>query len=234
MLIDSHCHLQFFKDEEIDDLVKESDEQDVKYLLSAGTALKEIPKLFEISEKYKNVYISVGVHPEESGEDYILEDLILHAENPVVLGIGETGLDYHYKNIDREKQILNFRKQIRVALAVKKPLIIHVREAGSDVLKILKEERGYKVGGVMHCFTQSLEFAKEALDLGFFISISGIITFNNAEDLRETIKSIPLEYLLVETDAPYLAPVPFRGKINKPAYVTHTASYVSNLKKISS
>jgi len=196
-----------------------------------GVSLEGMPNILSLAENHANLFATVGVHPEH--HDCLEPDissLLKIASHPKVLGIGETGLDYYWHKTRPEWQRERFRIHIRAAKSCGKPLIIHTRDAGDDTLRIMREEGADKVGGIMHCFTETRDVADAALDLGFHISFSGIVTFKNAKELKETARSIPIDRLLVETDAPYLAPVPHRGKTNEPAYVRHVANEIAALK----
>ena len=233
MLVDSHCHLDFadFADER-DAIVARARAAGVATMLTIGTRLDEFPGVRAIAEAYDDVWCSVGVHPHEAA-DYAMTGagaLVALAAHPRVVGIGETGLDFHYDHSPRDAQERVFRAHIEASQASGLPLIIHAREADDAVARILREER--PPPGVLHCFSSGRGLAETALELGFFISISGIVTFRNADDLRAIVRDVPLERLLVETDAPYLAPVPYRGRRNEPAYVAATAAAVAALKGI--
>ncbi|UJF19924.1 TatD family hydrolase [Vibrio sp. SS-MA-C1-2] len=237
MLIDSHCHLDKLNYDElhtgIDDVLEKAKQQGVTNILSVGVTLASFPAMLEMIEPYPEVFASCGVHPLDLENGFDAEMLSLLASNPRVIAIGETGLDYHYHPEHAEIQQHAFRQQIRIAKELNKPLIIHTRQAREDTLRLLREEGADQVGGVIHCFTEDWEFAQQAMALGFYISISGIVTFNKASELKDVVSRLPLERLLVETDAPYLAPVPYRGKENQPAYVKEVAQYVALLKGIS-
>jgi len=231
MLVDSHCHLDFPDlADKLDEMLAAMAANGVTHALCVGVNLEQLPAVLDLAEKHGNLFASVGVHPDyEDVEDPSVERLVELARHPKVVAIGETGLDYFRIKGQPEWQKQRFRNHIRAARASGKPLIVHTREAASDTLAILAEERANEAGGVMHCFTESWEVAKGALDLGFYISFSGIITFRSAEALREVVRQVPLERMLVETDSPYLAPVPHRGKTNQPAYVRHVAEEVAKL-----
>jgi TatD DNase family protein len=202
--------------------------------LCVAVNLPEFPQVLALAEKYQNLYASVGVHPDyEVEKEPDVADLVRLADHPKVIAIGETGLDYFRLKGDLDWQRERFRKHIQAAKRIGKPLIIHTREAADDTLRIMEEEGAASVGGIMHCFTESLEVAERAIALGFCISFSGIVTFKNALQLKEVAKQIPLDRILVETDSPYLAPVPFRGKTNQPAYVRHVAEEIAKLRQIS-
>ena len=234
MLVDSHCHLNF--PELIADIeaVRQSmSDNAVSHALCISVTLREFPQVLAIAEAYENIFASVGVHPDYEDEgDIAVEELVRLASHPKVIAIGETGLDYFRLTGDLEWQRERFRRHIRAAILADKPLIIHTRAAAEDTLRIMREEHAERVGGVMHCFTESLEVAKQAIELGFYISFSGIVTFKNASQLKEVAKQVPLDRMLVETDSPYLAPVPYRGKTNQPAYVKHVAEEVARLRDI--
>lgn len=237
MLVDSHCHLNFPQFENnLDDVIKCAFNNDVKVLQTICTKMIEFDDILKIANKYKKVYCSVGVHPHNS-EDYprvCASDIIVHTENKKVIGIGETGLDYFYEHSSREVQQQAFRAHIMAARETGLPIIVHTRDADDDTIAILREEM--KIGrfkGLIHCFSSGEKLAKAVIDLGFYISISGIITFKKADELRAVVKRIPVERLLVETDAPYLAPIPHRGKTNEPAFTKYTAEYLADLKGIS-
>ena len=235
LLVDSHCHLDFsdFKGRE-EELLAAMKANGVGWALVAGVTLERFPGVLALAERFPNVFAAAGVHPdtEEEGKEPNEESLIRLANHPKVVAIGETGLDYYRLKGDLEWQRERFRVHIRAARRAGKPLIIHTREAAADTLRILAEEHGGDARGVFHCFTETMEVAKAALDLGFYISLSGIVTFKNALQIKEVAAFVPLDRLLVETDAPYLAPVPFRGKLNHPALVRHVAEEVARLRGI--
>ncbi len=235
MLVDSHCHLNFPEFTENIQAVRQlmRDEQ-VGHALCVSVTLDKFPEVLSLAEQYDNFYASVGVHPDyENIEEPSVDGLVQLAKHPKIVAIGETGLDYFRLTGDLEWQRERFRTHIRAAILIGKPLIIHTRSAAEDTLRIMQEEGAIKVGGVMHCFTESLEVALTAIDMGFYISFSGIVTFKNATQLKEVAQAIPLDKMLVETDSPYLAPVPFRGKTNQPAYVKYVAQEIANLRGIS-
>jgi len=236
-LIDSHCHLDRLALEKIgtdlDGVVALAKENGVEQMLCVSINLENFPEVLSISHAYENIFSSVGVHPSNDGEEPTLEQLIQLADDPKIIAIGETGLDYFYNKGDLEWQRERFRVHIRAAIATGKPLIIHTREAEADTLAIMREEGAEQIGGVMHCFTGSIEMAQQCLDLGFYISFSGIVTFRNADDLREIAKMVPEERMLIETDAPYLTPVPKRGKPNHPALVKHVAEHIAEQRGVS-
>ncbi len=234
LLVDSHCHLDFpdFQGRE-DELLAVMKTNHVGWALIAGVTLERFPGVLALSERFPNLWASVGVHPDTlEGEEPDQDRLIRLAEYPSVVAIGETGLDYYRLEGDLEWQRERFRTHIRAARHCRKPLIIHTREAAADTLRILEEEGAGAAGGVFHCFTETLAVAKGALDLGFHISFSGIVTFKNAIQIKEVASFVPLDRILVETDAPYLAPAPHRGKLNHPALVRHVAEEVARLRGI--
>lgn len=237
LLVDSHCHLDFPEFAgDIPKVLKSMAENQVGWALCAGVTLERFPGMLKLVEPHPNLFAAVGVHPDTETEDgeaareADVTTLVELAANPKVVAIGETGLDYYRLTGDLEWQRERFRTHIRAARECGKPLIIHTRSAAADTLRILAEEGGDTVGGVFHCFTESTEIAHQALDLGFHISFSGIVTFKNAIAIKEVAQTMPLERLLVETDAPYLAPVPYRGKSNQPAYVRHVAEEIARLR----
>ncbi|EKE00591.1 MAG: hypothetical protein ACD_21C00322G0002 [uncultured bacterium] len=238
MLADSHCHLDCLDltsyGEDVSKAVAAARKKDVKYILCPGIDLENFPNILKIVETDNNLFAAVGVHPtEKEARKPTLNDLLELGQNKKVVGIGETGLDFYYGNDEaqRAQQIELFKLHIQAAKTLNKPLIIHSRDADADIIKVLIEER--IADGVMHCFTGGQEMAEKMLDLGFYISFSGIVTFKNAHVLREIAKNMPLERMLIETDAPYLAPVPVRGKSNEPAYLHHIAEFIANLRGIS-
>lgn len=232
MFVDSHCHLNFPDlAQELDLYLAKMAENQVTHALCVGVDLENLPQVFALSEEHENLFASVGVHPShEEGEEPTLERLVELAQWQKVVAIGETGLDYYWHKDQPEWQRERFRVHIRAARQTGLPLIIHTRESAADTLRILKEEGADKVGGVMHCFTESWEVAEQALALGFYISFSGVVTFKSAVALQEVAQKVPLDRLLIETDAPYLAPVPFRGKLNHPALVKHVAEHIADLR----
>ncbi len=232
MFVDSHCHLDFPKlVERIPEVLAAMAENRVAHALCVSVSLEGFPQIIKLAEAHGNLFASVGVHPD--GQDVAeptVETLVRFAAHEKVVAIGETGLDYYWHKGNTDWQRERFRIHIRAARQASKPLIVHTREAASDTLAILKEEGASEAGGVMHCFTETWEVAKAALDLGFYISFSGIVTFKNAEKLREVATRVPLDRLLIETDAPYLAPSPHRGKVNEPAYVARVAEAIAKLR----
>ena len=234
LLVDSHCHLDFpdFEGRE-DELLAAMKANRVGWALIAGVTLERFPTVLALAQRFPNLYAAVGVHPDtQEGEEPDQDRLIRLAEHPKVVAIGETGLDYYRLEGDLEWQRERFRTHIRAARRSGKPLIIHTREAAADTLRILGEESAGEAGGVFHCFTETIATAKAALDLGFHISFSGIVTFKNAIQIKEVASFVPLDRILVETDAPYLAPAPHRGKLNHPALVRHVADEVARLRGI--
>lgn len=235
MFIDSHCHINFPElSANLDEVLDTMRANQVSNALCVSVDLEKFPQILSLAEQHDNIYASVGVHP-----DYELEaeptqsELVRLAQHPRVVAIGETGLDYFRLQGDLEWQRNRFRTHIRAAVECNKPLIIHTRSAAADTLRLMQEEGAANVGGVMHCFTESLEVALAAIEQNFYISFSGIVTFKKALDLKEVASRIPLERMLIETDSPYLAPVPFRGKLNQPGYVKHVAEEIAKLRGIS-
>ena len=235
MLVDSHCHIDFPEFAgRIPQLLENMAQNEVTHALCASVNLVDFPRILALAEAHRQLFASVGVHPDQA-EDVVLDeaDLTQRAQHPKIVAIGETGLDYFRQTGDLQWQRTRFRTHIRAARACNKPLIIHTRDAGEDTLCIMREEGAGAVGGVMHCFTETLELARAAIDLNFYISFSGIVTFKNAMLLKEVAKTVPLERILIETDSPYLAPVPHRGKTNEPAWVKHVAEEVATLRGVS-
>ena len=234
MYIDSHCHINFPElSQKIDEVLSNMDSNNISHALCVSVTLDKINEILDLTKKYSNIYASVGVHPDyEDIQEPDIDTLFKSSKNEKVVAIGETGLDYFRLKGDLSWQRDRFRTHIRAAIKSKLPLIIHTRNAQDDTISIMKEEGANSATGVMHCFTESYEMAKKAIDLGFYISFSGIITFKNAETLRETVKKIPIENILIETDSPYLAPVPNRGKLNEPANVIYVAEKIAELKGI--
>jgi len=207
---------------------------EVTHALCVGVNLENFPQILNLAEQHEQIYASVGVHPDYELESEPTQELLVRlAQHPKVIAIGETGLDYFRLKGDLEWQRERFRIHVRAAKECRKPLIIHTREAAEDTLRIMAEESADKIGGVMHCFTESLEVAQEAIRMNFYISISGIVTFKKATQVKQVAEQIPLDRLLIETDSPYLAPVPYRGKLNQPGYVKHVAEEIAILRKIS-
>ena len=236
MLVDSHCHLDFSDfDADRADVMARAKAAGVGLMVTISTKISEADKIIALAEAHDELVCSVGIHPHEAGREpeTNAETLVGLAAHEKVVGIGETGLDYFYEHSPRDAQQKNFRAHIEAARQSKLPLIVHARDADEDTADILEDEMGKGAyPGLIHCFTAGPELAKRALDIGFYISISGIATFKNATELRETIKAVPLDRLLVETDAPFLAPVPNRGKRNEPAFVADTAAALADLKGV--
>lgn len=236
MLVDSHCHLDYHeRDGDIDDVLARASKSDIKTILTICTKISEAKSVQRLAARYDNVWCTVGVHPHEASLECQRNpsDLIDLAEFDEVVGIGESGLDYYYENASRDDQEKSFRTHIAAARSTGLPIVIHSRDADEDCAHILKDEmqKGYFCG-VMHCFSSGPSLAQTALELGLYISISGIITFKKSEELRSIVADVPLERLLVETDAPFLAPEPHRGKRNEPCYMSHTANTLANIKKV--
>ena len=235
MFIDSHCHLDF-PDlvQNLDDVLVAMRDNKVSHGLCICVNLRDFPNVLAIAQAHDNLYATVGIHPDYEDEAEPTVEALTHlARQPKVVGIGETGLDYYRLKGDLEWQRKRFRTHIRAAIEVGKPLVIHTREAATDTLRIMEEEGAKRVGGVMHCFTESWEVAQRAMEMGFYISFSGIVTFKNAVALKELAQKVPLERMLIETDSPYLAPAPYRGKTNQPAYVRYVAEEIARLRDIS-
>ena len=234
-LIDSHCHLDFEGlADRLPEVLAAMDANGIAGCMTIGVTLEEAAQVLAIAHAYPQVFASVGVHPEYADHrEPDVGTLCELANDPKVLAIGETGLDYHWHKDRPEWQRERFRVHIRAARELNKPLVIHTRESAEDTLAILREEGAEAVGGILHCFTESLDVARAGIDLGFYISLSGIVSFKKAEVVRDVARSVPLNRLLVETDAPYLAPVPYRGKPNQPAYVRHVAEAIADLRQIS-
>ena len=237
MLVDSHCHLDF-EDFDADraDVLSRAKAAGVDLMVTISTKITEAEKIIALAESHEALVCSVGIHPHEAGREpeTSAAELVALAAHEKVVGIGETGLDYFYEHSPREAQQRNFRAHIEACRQSRLPLIVHARDADEDTADILEDEMGKgDYPGLIHCFTAGPDLARRALDIGFYISISGIATFKNAAELRETIKAVPLERLLVETDAPFLAPVPHRGKRNEPSFVAETAAMLAELKGVS-
>lgn len=232
MLVDTHCHLDQLEIN-VSDAIELAKEHGVQYFLCVCITLHDFPEMMKIIEPYQNVSASVGLHPNEKvDQEPAIEDLIQLAQNKKIIAIGETGLDYFRSQGDIEWQRERFRRHIRAAKAIDKPLIVHSRQAKEDTIQILKEEEAASIGGILHCFTEDMAMAKEAMDLNFYISFSGIVTFNNAKEIQFVAKEMPLERMLIETDSPYLAPVPHRGQTNQPAYVRYVAEFIAKLRGV--
>lgn len=233
-LVDSHCHINFEPlDQEVEQVIQRARDNDVNRMLCVSVNLEDYPQVLDLAERFENVYASVGVHPnEQGGQDPSVDELVELASNSHVVAIGETGLDYFRTEKKTEWQISRFRRHIEAAKIIKKPLIIHTRDSADDTLDVMEEEGADVAGGVMHCFVEGWETAKRSMELGFYISFSGIVTFKNAKELHEVAKQVPLDRMLVETDSPYLAPVPYRGKTNEPGYTRHVAEFIAQLRGI--
>jgi TatD DNase family protein len=234
MLVDSHCHLDLSDlAGHLAEVLEAMRRNDVGCAVCIGVTLEAFPNILALAEAHKCILATVGVHPETTGvREASVDDLVRLAAHPKVVGIGETGLDYYWHKDAPEWQRERFRVHIRAAREAGKPIVVHNREATVDTLRVLEEENAGEVGGVLHCFTESWEVAQRALDLGFYISMSGVVTFKNARIVKEVARRVPLDRLLVETDSPYLAPTPFRGKRNQPAYVRHVAEEIAALREI--
>ena len=232
MLVDSHCHLDFPDlAGRVDDALALMRENGVTHALCVSVTLQEFPQVRALAERYPQLYASVGVHPDYDNVPQVTEkELVDRASHPRVVAIGETGLDHYRIKGGAEWQRERFRTHVRAARSSGKPLIIHMRDAAEDTLRIMREEKASEVGGVMHCYTGTWDVAQAAMDLGFWISFSGIVTFKNAAALREVAKKVPLERMLLETDSPYLAPVPYRGKTNEPGLVRYVAEEIARLR----
>lgn len=234
MLVDSHCHLDCLDLEpfggDLDAALAAAREHGVQHMLCVSIDLEHFPRVLEVAHRHGDVSASVGVHPSSEGREPSVEELVQLAADPQVVAIGETGLDYFYNKGDLAWQRDRFRRHIAAARQTRKPLIIHMRDATEDTLRILREEGADEVGGVMHCFVEDWTTAQAAMELGFYISFSGIVTFRSAETLREVARRMPSDRILVETDSPYLAPVPHRGKGNQPAWVRHVAEQIAALR----
>ena len=239
MFIDSHCHLDFpeYRDR-MPEVLANMAAAGVSHALCISVDLPDFPAVRALAETHAHLYASVGVHPDYENTPEPTEDfLVTAAEHPKIIALGETGLDYYRSRerpyVSMEWQRQRFRTHIRAAIRAKKPLIIHTRSASEDTLRIMQEEGAGRVGGVMHCFTESTAVALAAIEMGFYISFSGIVTFKNAKDLQETCRQLPLEHMLIETDSPYLAPVPHRGRTNEPAWVADVGRFIADLKGVS-
>jgi len=235
MLVDSHCHLDLPDlAESLPQRLELMQRNDVGCAVCIGVTLEDCPRVLALADAYPHILASVGVHPETTDvHEPTVAELVELAQHPKVIAIGETGLDYYWHKDAPEWQRERFRTHIRAAHQLGKPLVIHNREATADTLRLMSEEGAEKVGGIMHCFTETWDVAEAVLALGFHISISGIVTFKNALVVKEVARRVPLDRLLIETDAPYLAPVPYRGKINQPGYVKHVAEEIARLRDIS-
>jgi TatD DNase family protein len=238
MLIDSHCHLDRidltpYQNDFVNFMAAAEDSQ-IEHLLAIAIDLEAYPNMLALVADYPQISVTVGVHPnEQDGKEPTVDDLIALGQPEKVIGIGETGLDYFRSEGDLSWQQQRFRNHISAAKVLKKPIIVHTRDAKHDTLRILKEENAAEVGGIIHCFTEDWAFAQGALDLGFYISFSGIVTFNSAKEIKEVAKKVPSDRFLIETDSPYLAPVPHRGKPNYPTYVRYVAEHIAELRDTS-
>ena len=238
MYIDSHCHINFPElAARMPEILAKMAANKVTHALCVSVDLPDFPQVLALAEQYPHIYASVGVHPDyEDTPEPSVDELVRLADHPKIVAIGETGLDYFRLTGDLEWQRTRFRTHIKASRITRKPLIIHTRSASEDTIRLMREEgAGVEAGGVagvMHCFTESLEVARAAIDMGFYISFSGIVTFKSAKDLQAVAKEVPLERILIETDSPYLAPVPMRGKVNEPGFVAHVAEYLADLKGI--
>ncbi len=238
MYIDSHCHINFPElSVRLPEVLARMADNQVSHALCVSVNLPEFPQVLELAEQYPHIYASVGVHPDyEDTPEPSVEDLVRLSTHPKIVAIGETGLDYYRLEGDLEWQRERFRTHIRASRATGKPLIIHTRAASEDTIRIMREEGAGTdaggAGGVMHCFTESLQVAEAAMEQGFYISFSGIVTFKNSKDLQAVARAVPLERMLIETDSPYLAPVPHRGKVNEPGLVRHVAEFLATLKDV--
>lgn len=230
MLVDSHCHINFPElAENLPQVLDKMVENQVSYALAVSVSRQTADEVLRLAETYPHIFASVGIHPaDEETAEFSYDELIERSQHARVVAIGETGLDYHWCKGDLAWQHNRFRVHIQAAKAAGVPLIIHTREAPKDTIKILQEEKAEN--GVIHCFSEDISFAKAALDLGFYISFSGIVTFKNAQEVQAACKMVPDDRILVETDAPYLAPAPHRGKLNQPAYTRHTAEFIAQLR----
>ena len=237
MIVDSHCHLDYSSlYNQLDDVIKRAEYNQVKYLLTICTTLKSFETIKLITDKYENIYGTFGIHPHETKKFvHVDKTFILNSkkDNNKIIGIGETGLDFYYNFSEKIIQRKSFIEHINAALELNIPIIVHTREAENDTCEILKSEnKNSNLKILIHCFTGSKEFVKKLLDINCYVSVSGIITFNSSTELAETVSFIPIEKLLVETDSPYLSPMPFRGKPNEPSYIIHTIDKLSLIKKM--
>lgn len=235
-LIDTHAHLDFSRfNKDRNEVINRASDTGVKYIVNVGADLASSHRGVELSQLFSNIYATVGIHPHDADQvnDRALKVLKDLAKADRVVAIGEIGLDYYYDNSPREKQRTGFRKQLKLARELRLPVVIHGREADEDLLTILKEERVEEIGGILHCFSSGLEVAREALDMGLYLGFGGVITFKKADQTRNVVKEVPLERILIETDAPYLTPHPHRGKRNEPAYVKFVAEKIAQIKGVS-
>ncbi|HWX49138.1 MAG TPA: TatD family hydrolase [Roseomonas sp.] len=233
MLVDSHCHLDYYSEVEIEEILHRAAEAGVGHMVTIGVRMTQAAAVKSLSERFPQVWGTVGVHPQNAGEEPLPEvpEIVAATEHPRIIGIGESGLDYFYDKAPREIQREGFRRHIRASRETGLPLVIHARDADADISAILREER--EAGSfpfLLHCFSSTRRLAEDALEMGGYVSFSGILTFPKSTELREIAKDVPEDRLLVETDAPYLAPVPFRGKRNEPSYVSHTARVLAEVR----
>ncbi|MEN9560108.1 MAG: hypothetical protein RLZZ502_1319 [Pseudomonadota bacterium] len=236
MFVDSHCHIDFSDYAgRVPELLRAMSNNQVSHAMVISVTLEDWPRVMETAAQADNLFATVGVHPDYEGPlcEPTVPQLLRDSEHPKIKAIGETGLDYYRLQGDLEWQRQRFRTHIRAARECGKPLIIHTRNASADTLSIMREENAHEAGGVMHCFTETWEVAQAAMDMGFYISFSGIVTFKNAVELKDVAKRVPLSRMLIETDSPYLAPVPYRGKTNQPAWVRHVAEHIASLRETS-
>ena len=235
MLVDSHCHINFEPlAEDTEGVIERAREMGVEHMLCVSVNMEDYPQVLALAKAYDFIYASVGVHPNhDEGREPSVEELVEHAKDPDVVAIGETGLDYFRSSGDMTWQKDRFARHIQAGIEADKPLIIHTREAAKDTMDMLEAEQASQCGGVMHCFAEDWATAKRALDIGFYISFSGILTFKNAQDMRDVAKKVPLDLVLVETDSPYLAPVPMRGKTNEPGFTSYVADVLAEVKGVS-
>lgn len=234
-LVDSHCHLDLLTDPDaggLKEIINRAQKNNVHHILNVCVSIASFPAVLKTAEAYPFVSASVGLHPNEQDEEVDADTLIKLAQPRKVIAIGETGLDYYRSPEVSEWQRIRFRAHIHAAKTVQKPLIVHTRAAKEDTIRIMQEEAAEQAGGVMHCFTEDWSVAKMALDLNFYISFSGIVTFKNATSIQEVARKVPMDRLLIETDSPYLAPIPHRGKPNEPAYVRYTAEYIAGMRNM--
>lgn len=235
MFVDSHCHLDRLdkSPDELAEIINFAQRRGVEHFLCVSVSVKDFPAMMKIIEPFDHVSASCGVHPLHQEDACAYEELLAMASGEEVVAIGETGLDYFYSADTKAVQLTSFVDHIKVANALNKPLIIHTRDAREDTINLLKEHKAANTRGVLHCFTETWEMAQAAIELGFYISISGIVTFKTASELQEVVKKIPLERLLIETDSPWLAPVPYRGKPNQPGFVREVGEFIAQLRGIS-
>jgi len=235
-LVDTHAHLDFPRfDKDRKEVIKRAIDGGVKIIVNIGSSMTSSRNSVELSRRYNEIYSVVGIHPHnaDSFNLNVSKKLKSLSENKKVVAIGEIGLDFHYDNSPREKQKQAFRAQLRLAKSLDLPVVIHTRDADEETLEILKEENADKIGGIMHCFASDKKMAREILDLGFYIAFGGLITFKNLNNLREVVKEVPINKILVETDAPYLTPDPYRGKRNEPLYVKYVVEKIAEIKNLS-